>query len=464
MQSTGKRKDRLDSHRNLNLAFWLLVSAFCSVLLWCLTSYTALRLALPSRTHTTSLTPPLPPLSQAERRLQLRHVFHHASSTGPYSGLFRRLDQPILPQRIASSGKSDKLLRVKSKVGTVYKPTLSYFNDLVNVTTNGDMRKLNQRYHSLGNSGIYQQRDDILPDVTDHETVLAFAKMTNNAYNDPVSSKPSDWYDLGEKWHLNSSWGWDTDGVRGHVYGDDKNTTFVLVIKGTTYGIADDKLNDNILFSCCCARVGPTWRTVCDCYRSGYQCNQTCLEESVAGNELYYRMAMDMYIELKAMYPNSVIWFSGHSLGGGVASLLGATFGVPTVAFQSPGDRLAARRLHLPGPPGIRYEDMPIWHFGNTADPVFMGVCTGVTTSCWYAGYALETKCHTGKTCVWDVVKEEGWRVDIRAHRITDVIERILLKNMSLPECVVETDCVDCGPWDYVDRDQSSKKAVAIAS
>lgn len=40
----------------------------------------------------------------------------------------------------------------------------------------------------------------------------------------------------------------------------------------------------------------------------------------------------------------------GHSLGGSLASLLGATFGAPVVAFEAPGERLASTRLHLPSP------------------------------------------------------------------------------------------------------------------
>lgn len=40
----------------------------------------------------------------------------------------------------------------------------------------------------------------------------------------------------------------------------------------------------------------------------------------------------------------------GHSLGGGIASLMGVTFGAPVVAFESPGEKMAAARLHLPSP------------------------------------------------------------------------------------------------------------------
>jgi hypothetical protein len=55
---------------------------------------------------------------------------------------------------------------------------------------------------------------------------------------------------------------------------------------------------------------------------------------------------------------------------------MGLTFGVPTVTFESPPERLASQRLHLPSPPGIDPEDQNIWHFGHTADPAFMGICT----------------------------------------------------------------------------------------
>lgn len=50
------------------------------------------------------------------------------------------------------------------------------------------------------------------------------------------------------------------------------------------------------------------------------------------------------------MYPNANIWLTGHSLGGGLAALLGATFGTPVVAFEAPAERMASRRLHLPSP------------------------------------------------------------------------------------------------------------------
>lgn len=89
--------------------------------------------------------------------------------------------------------------------------------------------------------------------------------------------------------------------------------------------------------------------------------------------EFYYDHALEIYKDVEDQFPDSAIWLTGHSLGGALASMVGQTFGVPTVTFESPGDQLASKRLHLPHSPGI---NLPIWHFGHTADPIFVGVCT----------------------------------------------------------------------------------------
>ena len=49
-----------------------------------------------------------------------------------------------------------------------------------------------------------------------------------------------------------------------------------------------DKLNDNLFFLCCCARVSSTWSTVCDCYDGEKGCGQGCLEGSLAEDSLFY--------------------------------------------------------------------------------------------------------------------------------------------------------------------------------
>jgi putative lipase involved disintegration of autophagic bodies len=134
--------------------------------------------------------------------------------------------------------------------------------------------------------------------------------------------------------------GWepDADGFRGHVFVSDDNSTVVISIKGTSAGwlaggsgptVKKDQLNDNLLFSCCCARVGPTWSTVCDCYSGGYKCDQTCVENSLVEDSLFYSVGtvrtstlehvatltrfclQNLYNNVTYMYPNANIWLIG---------------------------------------------------------------------------------------------------------------------------------------------------------
>jgi len=165
------------------------------------------------------------------------------------------------------------------------------------------------------------------------------------------------------------------------------------------------------------------------------------------------------------------LWLVGHSLGGALASLLGATYGLPAVAFEAPGERLAASRLHLPLPPPIiirrpeflslqshsfwslipyfkslssilgnllsesRPKSVPLpsshhpvatTHIYHTADPIPQGACTGFRSPCANAGYALETRCHLGQSIVFDSVQKLRWKVDIRKHIIRTVVHDVL--------------------------------------
>ncbi|RUO96991.1 LOW QUALITY PROTEIN: hypothetical protein BC936DRAFT_141157 [Jimgerdemannia flammicorona] len=68
---------------------------------------------------------------------------------------------------------------------------------------------------------------------------------------------------------------------------------------------------------------------------------------------------------------------------------------------------------------------------------------------CWYGGFAVESRCHTGRTCIYDVVNQSGWKMDIRSHRIGDVIEKILTKWEGVPDCFEEQQCDDCDMWEF---------------
>jgi lipase ATG15 len=199
-------------------------------------------------------------------------------------------------------------------------------------------------------------------------------------------------------------------------------------------------LQDNLLFSCCCARVDFSWSTVCDCYAGGYKCEQTCLETALVEESVYATVGTNLYNNVTYMYPNANIWLTGHSvscpfeglkltryqLGGSLSALIALAFGAPAVGFEAPGDRLPARRLHLPQPPALPAHLSGITHVYHTADPIPMGACTGTYSGCYAAGFALESKCHTGQTILYDTVTVKGWSVDVRTHRISEVIGKVL--------------------------------------
>ncbi|THH26746.1 hypothetical protein EUX98_g7438 [Antrodiella citrinella] len=327
---------------------------------------------------------------------------------------------------------------------------------------------------------IWDEDEVAGPNIDDKDTLLMLAKMTSNDYLTGPGDKG--WYDLGPEWNNSYPFGWepDADGFRGHIFATPDNSTVVVSVKGTSAGwlvggggptTKKDKLNDNILFSCCCARVGPTWWTVCDCYQGNSKCDQGCLEKSLTEDSLFYPIGTvsivditivlvlidlkNLYNNVTYLYPDSDIWVIGHSLGGSLASLMGITFGVPVVAFEAPGEKLAASRLHLPLPPSLQH----ITHVYHTGDPIPQGACTGVSSVCAIGGFALETKCHLGKVIRYDTVTKLGWSVSTNSHSIMVVIDSLLSKDYdwsdgagekrAVPMAIEEDDCVDCFSWEF---------------
>ncbi|KAK9762207.1 putative lipase atg15 [Basidiobolus ranarum] len=228
-----------------------------------------------------------------EQTLRLKHVLHLGIQQ---ENLFRRLDLDEKDSFVVDYLSEDEevknfdILSIEQTSGNlkaVKKP-------FVRPTTKSQQwGKL-----TVPKAVKWDEEEIWVPDMEDKETVLTLAKMTYNTY---LAPKTSSWYDLGERWQTNSSFGWEKDGLRGHVFGNEDNSTLVIAFKGTTAAFlwmgdgetsTQDKLNDNLLFSCCCGRVDPTWTPVCGCFTGSNTCNQTCVEESLSGRSLYYQAAM----------------------------------------------------------------------------------------------------------------------------------------------------------------------------
>ena len=407
----------------------------------------------------------------------LRHVFHHG--THLYPDLHKRLD--VKPESVQGAytnqrGDDDEHgigpFPAKSSLVKIERLSERKISDIeLLLSAAREKGRPPQQPHEAWTM------DEIPgPNVTDRGTVLNFALMAANAYDQ--TRDESEWEDAKPPFNLSSSFGWQGDGLRGHVFADKTNSTIVLSLKGTTPAVFDgaetttnDKINDNLMFSCCCGQGGHyLWLKVCDCMTSTYTCNQTCTTQALKGKDRYYHASIELYGNVTELYPDANVWLAGHSLGGSVVSLLGLTFGLPVITFQAPGDALPASRLGLPTPPGYELnahqtrQYTGAYHFGHTADPIFMGTCNAATSACTLGFYAMESVCHTGHRCVWDVVEDKKWRVSATTHSIRKSINDVYRAYDALPKCELDTECFDCQLWKYYRSNHSDSTTSSVSS
>lgn len=459
----------------------------------------------------------------AEHDFSLRHIFHHGTYLHP--GLHRRLD--VRPQDSIwmlddheTDKKPQRSFRVRSRGETIQRLVDRRYEVVDALMSSARL----SGYATTTDTTAWTLDEVPAPNITDKETVLSLAIMAANAYIKVPGTE--DWENLDDGFNVTDDFGWENDGLRGHIYADEGNKTIVIGLKGTTPGMcflhlptpveskacmkqicticltfaldipwqrdiltfhrkiavfdgsgstSKDKENDNLFFSCCCGQGGHyLWRQVCDCSTAAYTCNSTCLLKTLHERNRYYQAAQELYGNVTELYPNSTIWMSGHSLGGSVSSLLGLTYGLPVTTFEAVPEALPAMRLGLPVPPGTppgahqarKYTGA--YHFGHTADPIFVGSCNAVTSACTLGGYAMETQCHTGKVCIYDTVKDLSWRVSATTHSVRSVIKNVIKVYDTVPECVPdstpEEPCVDCYIWKYFESNGSSATSSSSSS
>lgn len=302
-----------------------------------------------------------------------------------------------------------------------------------------------------------QRLPGILPEPDDHGTVLSFAKMAANSY---VARTMEGWRNSSD-YSDDDGFGWNSTGLRGHVFTNDKKTIVVISFKGTStilHGgetVARDKYMDNVMFSCCCARVDISWTPVCGCYAGSTGgrsiCDGRCLEDTFRTDEdSYYREALAVTTLVIAKYPRAQVWFTGHSLGGAIAALMAVVVrNTAAITFSSPGSYLYARHMGLDKDVEGSQWRYPVWNFGLKSDPIFTGECTGLVTSCYLSGYAIETACRHGMDCLFPV---KSWQPDVSTHRIDWFIDNVLTRpeDYPLPTCLPNRNCTDCPKWVYM--------------
>ncbi|KAL7767439.1 hypothetical protein ACKLNR_001740 [Fusarium oxysporum f. sp. zingiberi] len=374
------------------------------------------------RFHDDVLLPPGPALpvspevpAPAEHTFSLRHIYHHGTHLHP--GLHRKRDVFHDESRVYLAAEDEygeyDVSRLKAKS---HSQTIQRLVDRRPSVVDPMVAESRQRgYAAVLDASAWTMDQVSSPDIKDKDTVLTLAIMTANAY--VKDETETDWEDVGERWNRSADFGWESDGLRGHIFVDDTNSTIVIGLKGQRQPLLQ-------LLLC------PT------------------REEN-----RYYGAARELYSNVTELYPDAQVWLTGHSLGGAVTSMLGMTYGLPVVTFEAVPEALPASRLGLPVPPGASAdypqmrENTGTFHFGHTADPVYIGTCNGATASCTYGGYAMESACHAGYECVYDVVADKGWRVGIGTHRIRSVIDDVIKKYDGVPECRRTPECRDCAQW-----------------
>jgi lipase ATG15 len=287
----------------------------------------------------------------------------------------------------------------------------------------------------------------LAPNPADKTTILNLADMSWNAYENRNTT--GDWRPIPGYNHT-LEFGWYDDGLQGHVFGTPDRSILVIAFKGTTFqffgdgGTApNDQFNDNLMFSCCCAKVSDSWDPVCGCHTGGKTCNASCLFQASKAPNTYFAAAENIYRQVRLIYPNSEVWLTGHSLGGSLASLVGVNNNCPAFAYEAPGELLFGLRLGI----SIDLSNMQrysVYHYGNDADPIFLGTCQGTFSTCSLFGYAMETKCKIGQIRIYD----GGLVTNINNHRLDVVISRFLIPD-PVPPATYQNNCYDCTNWSF---------------
>lgn len=182
--------------------------------------------------------------------LELKHIFHRGSTR--YPDLHRRLDIHQDSQLWATSdgdspvARSPPHYRARPRQATIQR--LSDRSPAAIIAALDVGATTEHKYFTI---------DEVEePDVRDKETVLAFARMANDAYY--LEPGSGEWVDVGHGFNYTEDFGWEDDGLRGHIFADVKNQTVVIAMKGTSLPfkdprgtISNDKTNDS---KCCNSR------------------------------------------------------------------------------------------------------------------------------------------------------------------------------------------------------------------
>jgi lipase ATG15 len=197
-----------------------------------LLSFLAVSSAAAAEVPLLPLPPTSPHLHNTEKDFTLRHIYHHG--TYKYPELHRRLDVPkqaavyMLEDEDTTNRQPVPALRAKSEIMSIERLVHRDRDTIDGILDYGRMR---------GKAVQLAAEDWTIdevpgPNVTDKGTVLTFARMASDAYI--LEPGTGDWEDVKGGFNYTEDFGWQSDGLRGHIFADTENSTVVIGLKGTS--------------------------------------------------------------------------------------------------------------------------------------------------------------------------------------------------------------------------------------
>jgi lipase ATG15 len=317
----------------------------------------------------------------------------------------------------------------------------------------------------VSNSSNNYNYNSQLP-ISHYENVMTLAKMSYDAYIVPGGSGwkeiPYNYTNLGG-----------SPAVEGYVFTNEND--IIVSIKGTSIwwynnktepdnqpwthqedvnrqDVKYDRFNDNLLLSCCYYRQSRIYKDMCNYKNNSYHiCEKQCYTKSSLFKMNYLNIAknlVDSLISNNVIDPKKRLIFTGHSLGGVLATYLGIVYNKPVVTFESPGEKYYFDLIDLKYTPEIAKN---IYHYGHTADIIFTGRCNGLISLCYLGGYVIRTKCHIGNVCSYDSITKMGLSESLLNHRLDFTIKKVIpMWKDDPPICKQQTNCSDCDQWSFI--------------
>lgn len=176
------------------------------------------------------------PRDLGEKVFTLRHIYHHGTHDYPNLHRYRDISKRAQLYTLADDGSKVPMeAKLRARAMTI---NMERMVDRKRSTIDSLLAYAGDNGHAMSLPSSAWTVDEISgPNYTDKSTVITFAKIAANAYaEEPFQG---DWQDVKGGFNYTDDFGWAQDGLRGHIFADEKNSTVVIGLKGTSMAVFD---------------------------------------------------------------------------------------------------------------------------------------------------------------------------------------------------------------------------------